>query len=189
MANVINLNENASEIEDVVEVPSQNQNPEASINGPWDDDNLSMEERIGLLSKEIERLENESIVKKYQVRGGLDFGMNIKKFIHDRVKWRYVDSFLVVQSYTDIEQAIKECRKTQVFEISGIFIEPLLQMLQSAEGVGYESAKNFYENLLVPISETANNYRKDTQTLQNLKLKLGSLENNIDPNKIEEAED
>lgn len=188
MANVVNTN-NTSEIEDVVEVPVANNYQEASLTGPWDDESFSIEERRDLLSKEVERLENESIVKRYQVRGGLDFGQSVKKFIHDRVKWRYVDSFLVVNSYNEIEQAIKECRKTQVFEISGIFVEPLLQMLQSAEGVGYESAKNFYENLLVPISETANSYRKDAQTLQNLKLKLGSLENNIDPNKIEEVEE
>jgi hypothetical protein len=40
--------------------------------------------------------------------------------------------------------------------------------------------------LLVPISETVNSYRKDTQILQNLKLKLGALENNLNPNSEEE---
>jgi hypothetical protein len=87
-----------------------------------------------------------------------------------------------------LEQAIKECRKTQTFEITGIFIEPILQMLQSAEGVGFQSAKTFYEKLLVPISETVNIYRKDTTLLQNLKLKLGALENNLNPNELEPNE-
>lgn len=184
------MNDSTTEVESVVDVSTPtNQNEQPSLTGAWDDSTLDMETRKDLLSKEVERLENESILKKYSVRGGLDFGHNIKKFINDRVKWRFTDSFLVVNAHVEIDQSIKDCRKTQVFELPGIFLEPLLQMLQSAEGVGYESAKTFYENLLVPISETVNSYRKDTQHLQNLKLKLGSLENNIDPNKIEEAEE
>jgi len=179
MAKVIDL-ENATEmVEDVVQVPVQTSSQEASLNGVWDDQNLPIEQRIEALSNEVQRLENESITKRYLVQGGLDAGMELKKYIKDRVKWRFTDAFLVVNLNNEVEQAIKDCRKTQVFEITGIWIEPLLQTLQSAEGVGLDSAKTFYEKLLVPISDTVNVYRKDAQLLQNLKLKLGSLENGI----------
>lgn len=187
MPKVINLAENASEIEDVVQIPTQ-ESQSGSLKGPWDNESLEMSERVELLSKEVERLENESITKRYVVEGGIDVGDEIKKFIKDRVKWRFTDAFLVVNAYNEVDQAVKECRKTQVFELTGIFIEPLLQMLQSAEGIGLESAKTFYEKLLVPISETVNVYRKDTQLLQNLKLRLGALENGINPDAEESSE-
>jgi hypothetical protein len=112
--------------------------------------------------------------------------MELKKYIKDRVKWRFTDAFLVVNLYNEVEQAIKDCRKTQVFEITGIWIEPLLQTFQSADGVGLESAKTFYEKLLVPVSDTVNLYRKDSQLLQNLKLKMGALENGISSEETEE---
>lgn len=183
------MNDSASEVEEVIEISTPiDQNTEASLNGPWDDASLDVEERKDLLSKEIERLENKSIVSTYAVRGGIDVADEIKKYIHDRIKWRFTDAFIVTGVYTEIEKAIKDCRKTGVFGISGLYIEPLLQLLQSAEGIGYESAKRFYDKILVPVSETVNVYRKESQVLNNLRLKLGSLENNIDPNSIEEAE-
>ena len=187
MANVIDLDQSAQMVEDVVQVSMDNSNKEASLNGVWDDENLPIEDRIQALSDEITRLENESITKKYLVQGGLDVGMELKKYVKDRVKWRFTDAFLIVNLNNEIEQAIKECRKTQEFEITGIWVEPLLQTFQSADGVGLESARVFYEKLLVPISDTVNTYRKDVQLLQNLKLKLGSLENGL-PTEIPEAE-
>ncbi len=187
MPKVVSPETDATIIEDVVQIPTS-ESHEPSINGSWDDEALSLEERIELISHEIKRLENESITKRYVVEGGLNTADELKKFIHDRVKWRFTDAFLVVNAHAEIEQAVKECRKTQVFEVTGIFIEPILQMLQSAEGVGLQSAKTFYEKLLVPISETVNLFRKDSQTLQNLKLKLGALENNLNPNDTEESE-
>jgi uncharacterized small protein (DUF1192 family) len=187
MAKVIDL-ENATEmVEEVAQVYVDNSNKEASLNGVWDDESVSIEDRIKALSEEIQRLENESVTKRYPIQGGLDVGMELKKYVKDRVKWRFTDAFLVVNLNNEIEQAIKECRKTQVFEITGIWVEPLLQTLQSAEGVGLDSAKVFYEKLLVPISDTVNFYRKDMQLLQNLKLKLGSLENGL-PTDIPEGE-
>jgi hypothetical protein len=189
MAKVIDL-ENATEmVEDVVQVPVQNFSQQASLNGVWDDENLPIEERIQALSDEVQRLENESVTKRYVIHGGLDVGMELKKYVKDRVKWRFTDAFIVVNLNNEIEQAIKDCRKTQVFEITGIWIEPLLQTFQSADGVGLESAKVFYEKLLVPVSDTVNLYRKDSQLLQNMKLKLGSLENGINPNSLEESEE
>lgn len=186
MAKVIDV-ENATEmVEDVVQVPIQNKTQESSLNGVWDDENLPIEQRIEALSNEVQRLENESITKRYVIHGGLDVGMELKKYVKDRVKWRFTDAFLIVNLNNEIEEAIKDCRKTQVFEITGIWIEPLLQTFQSAEGVGLESAKTFYEKLLVPVSDTVNMYRKDAQLLQNLKLKLGSLENGISPESLEE---
>jgi hypothetical protein len=185
MPKVINAETDTTIIEDVVQIPTGS-NQEVSLNGSWDDESLSLEERIQSIADVIQRLENDSITKRYVIEGGLNTADELKKFVHDRVKWRFTDAFLIVNAHAEIEQAIKECRKTQVFEITGIFIEPILQMLQSAEGVGLQSAKTFYEKLLVPISETVNSYRKDTQILQNLKLKLGALENNLNPNSEEE---
>lgn len=185
MAKVIDL-ENATEmVEDVVQVPVQNTTSQASLNGIWDDESLPIEQRIEAISNEVQRLENESVTKRYPVHGGLDLGMELKKYIKDRVKWRFTDAFLVVNLYNEVEQAIKDCRKTQVFEITGIWIEPLLQTFQSADGVGLESAKTFYEKLLVPVSDTVNLYRKDVQLLQNLKLKMGAIENGISPEESE----
>lgn len=179
MAKVIDL-ENATEmVEEVVQVPAQQSTPQSSLNGIWDDENLPMEERIKAISEEVERLENESVTKRYMIHGGLDTGMELKKYLKDRVKWRFTDAFLIVNLFNEVEEAIKDCRKTQVFEITGIWIEPLLQTFQSAEGTGLDSAKTFYEKLLVPVSDTVNNYRKDVQLLQNLKLKMGGLENNV----------
>lgn len=179
MAKVIDL-ENATEmVEEVVQVPAQSSAPQASLNGIWDDENLPMEERIKAITEEVQRLENESVVKRYAIHGGLDTGMELKKYLKDRVKWRFTDAFLIVNLHQEVEHAIKECRKTQVFEITGIWIEPLLQTFQSADGIGLESAKTFYEKLLVPVSDTVNSYRKDAQLLQNLKLKMGALENGI----------
>jgi hypothetical protein len=186
MAKVIDL-ENATEmVEEVIQVPVQNTHSEASLNGIWDDVSLPIEQRIEAITNEVQRLENESVTKRYPVHGGLDVGMELKKYIKDRVKWRFTDAFLVVNLYNEVEQAIKDCRKTQVFEITGIWIEPLLQTFQSADGVGLESAKTFYEKLLVPVSDTVNLYRKDTQLLQNLKLKMGGLENGISSEETEE---
>jgi len=186
MAKVIDL-ENATEmVEEVVQVPVQNTSSQSSLNGIWDDESLPIEQRIEAISNEVQRLENESVTKRYLIYGGLDVGLELKKYIKDRVKWRFTDAFLVVNLNNEVEQAIKDCRKTQVFEITGIWIEPLLQTFQSADGVGLESAKTFYEKLLVPISDTVNLYRKDTQLLQNLKLKMGGLENGISSEEIEE---
>jgi hypothetical protein len=187
MPKVINAETNTTIVEDVVQIPTESS--QTTLNGSWDDESLSLEERIQSISDEIQRLENESVTKRYTIEGGLNTADELKKFIHDRVKWRFTDAFLVCNVHSELEQAIKECRKTQTFEITGIFIEPILQMLQSAEGVGFQSAKTFYEKLLVPISETVNIYRKDTTLLQNLKLKLGALDNNLNPNELEPNED
>lgn len=179
MAKVINL-ENATEmVEEVVQVPVHDAHNQSSLNGIWDDETLPIEQRIDVLTNEVQRLENESITKRYMIQGGLDVGMELKKYLKDRVKWRFTDAFLIVNLHNEVDQAIKDCRKNQLFEITGIWIEPLLQTFQSAEGIGLESAKVFYEKLLVPISDTVNIYRKDTQLLQNLKMKLASLENGI----------
>lgn len=189
MAKVIDL-ENATEmVENVVQVPVQNTTSQTSLHGIWDDVSLPIEQRIEAISNEVQRLENESVTKRYPVNGGLDLGMELKKYIKDRVKWRFTDAFLVVNLYNEVEQAIKDCRKTQVFEITGIWIEPLLQTFQSADGVGLESAKTFYEKLLVPVSDTVNLYRKDVQLLQNLKLKMGAIENGISPEEPETGSD
>ena len=189
MAKVIDL-ENATEmVENVVQVPVQNTTSQTSLHGIWDDVSLPIEQRIEAISNEVQRLENESVTKRYPVNGGLDLGMELKKYIKDRVKWRFTDAFLVVNLYNEVEQAIKDCRKTQVFEITGIWIEPLLQTFQSADGVGLESAKTFYEKLLVPVSDTVNIYRKDVQLLQNLKLKMGAIENGISPEEPETGSD
>ena len=189
MAKFIDL-ENATEmVENVVQVPVQNTTSQTSLHGIWDDVSLPIEQRIEAISNEVQRLENESVTKRYPVNGGLDLGMELKKYIKDRVKWRFTDAFLVVNLYNEVEQAIKDCRKTQVFEITGIWIEPLLQTFQSADGVGLESAKTFYEKLLVPVSDTVNLYRKDVQLLQNLKLKMGAIENGISPEEPETGSD
>ena len=179
MAKVIDFENSTEMVEEVVQLPVQEVTNQSSLHGVWDDLSLPIEERIEVLTNEVQRLENESIVKRYPIQGGLDVGMELKKYLKDRVKWRFTDAFLIVNLHNEVDQAIKDCRKTQIFEITGIWIEPLLQTFQSAEGIGLESAKVFYEKLLVPISDTVNVYRKDTQTLQNLNLKLGALENNI----------
>jgi hypothetical protein len=186
MASVINMNDGTtSVIEDVIQVPNSN-NANSQMSGPWDDESLDISKRIELLSQEVERLETESILKMYAVRGGLEFGNEIKTFIEDKAKWRFTDALVLVSIHREIEAAIRECRESQEFQITGTLLEPLLYTLQTAEGIGFESARAFHENILNPISEAVNLQRKDAQHLNNMKLKLGSLENGIDPNSIEE---
>lgn len=187
MTKVINMVDgNTTEIEDVVQIPASSN---SALNGPWDDENLDISERVGLLSKEVERLETESILKMYPIHGGLTFGNEIKNFIEDKAKWRFTDALVLVSIHREIEAAINQCRETQVFEITGTLLEPILYTLQTAEGIGFESAKNFHENILNPISEAVNMQRKDAQHLNNMKLKLASLENGIDPNQIPEEDE
>ena len=188
MANVINMNDGTtSVIEDVVQVPNSS-NANSQLSGPWDDESLDISKRIELLTQEVERLENESILKMYTVRGGLEFGNEIKTFIEDKAKWRFTDALVLVSIHREIEAAMKQCRESQEFQITGTLLEPLLYTLQTAEGIGYESARAFHENILNPISEAVNLQRKDAQHLNNMKLKLGSLENGIDPNSLEEED-
>jgi hypothetical protein len=183
MTKVINMADgNTSVIEDVVQISAKN--PNSALSGPWDDNSLSIPERAELLSKEVERLETEAILKLYPVHGGLNFGNEIKTFIEDKAKWRFTDALVLVSIHREIEAAINQCRESQVFEITGTLLEPILYTLQSAEGIGFESAKAFHENILNPISEAVNMQRKDAQHLNNMKLKLASLENGIDPDEI-----
>ncbi len=189
MAEIIDIDPTTThEIEDVVEVP---QSKRVDIHGPWDDETLSLEDRTDLLSKEVDRLENDAIVRRYVINGGISTGLSIRKFIEDRVKWKFTDAFLVVNTYNEIDVAIKECKSKGTngnFEISGIYIEPLIQMLQNAEGTGHNSAKSFYETLLIPISEAVNKFREDNVRLQNLRLILGSMENQIESSKTVDSE-
>lgn len=188
MTKVINMVDGStSVIEDVVQVSATNSNN--SLNGPWDDVNLSIQERAELLAGEVHRLENEAILKLYPVHGGLNFGNEIKTFIEDKAKWRFTDALVLVSIHREIEAAINQCRETQTFEITGTLLEPILYTLQSAEGIGFESAKAFHENILTPISEAVNMQRKDAQHLNNMKSKLASLENGIDPNVIPDEDE
>ena len=182
MTKVINMVDgNTTEIEDVVQIPTSSTLP---LNGSWDNENLDISERVELLSKEVERLETEAVLKMYPIHGGLNFGNEIKTFIEDKAKWRFTDALVVVSIHRELEVAVNQCRETQVFEITGTLLEPILYTLQTAEGIGFESARAFHENILTPISEAVTMQRRDAQHLNNMKLKLASLENGIDPDKF-----
>lgn len=193
MAEIIDLEATSHEIEDVVELP---QPPRPDMHGPWEDESLSTEERVRLITERVSQLENDAVVKEYVIDGGLKTGIEIENFLKDRVKWKFTDAFLVVNTYNEIEQALAECRAEAKanngngqFKIRGLFIEPLIQMIQgSSEGVGLGSAKRFYDMILVPVSNAVNRFREDNITLQNLRLVQGSLENQLEKELAQAAE-
>lgn len=181
MANVIDLEESttSTEIEETtVEVPTSGM--DIDIHGPWDDESIPLAKRVELITETVTNLENDSIVRRYEVAGGEETGNELKKFIKDKAKWKFTDAFLLVNLSNEIDQALKECRKTNKFEISGIYINTIVEILQSAEGVGYHSAKAFYDNILLPFSNVVNKYREDSTKLQSLTLKKGALESQLE---------
>ena len=111
MTKVINMVDgNTTEIEDVVQIPTSSTLP---LNGSWDNENLDISERVELLSKEVERLETEAVLKMYPIHGGLNFGNEIKTFIEDKAKWRFTDALVVVSIHRELEVAVNQCRETQ----------------------------------------------------------------------------
>jgi len=139
------------------------------------------EEKIKKAKEEYENFQKELEKKMYLVEGGKITADYLIYFLEKEAEWKGGEALGVVKAHEDVVKAIKENEK-QLF-LSALCIEAIAYYISKKSGIGLQEAKEFKNNIFMPINEAMGKINADREKLKELEYNWAALSQGIETEK------
>lgn len=139
-------------------------------------------EMVKQLTAKIEAKEKEIENKKYIIEGGSKTASSLIKFLKEDANWKFSEALGVIESTKQIESANSEIikNKTKELMVPALALEAIYYFLTKVEGKGLDTASEYVNNLLKPVTDALGRSKNDRNEIDQLVRDRGTLESAID---------
>lgn len=136
------------------------------------------QEKIDAAKEAYDNFGKELQAKVYLVPGGKTTGNAIVKFLEENAEWSAHESLGIVRAHEDVSSALKKTKK-ELF-LGGLCVEAVAYYISKANGVGLIEAKQFKDNLFMPINEAMAKIQEDKKAAEALQLEWAAAAQGVE---------
>ena len=141
------------------------------------------EKRIELAKAAFESFATETSKKVYLVPGGTKTSGSICTFLEEKAEFAAHESLGIVKAHEDVVASTKKSKKE--LYLSSLCIEAIAYYISKASGTGLAEAREFKDNLFMPINDAMAKISEDRKTIEVLKQEWAAAAQGI---KLEELQ-
>jgi len=143
------------------------------------------------LEKKLTKFKEELENKSYLVEGKIGTAKKLHEYITQEANWSFSESMGVIEAAKQLQKGIEDLEKGRSKELmlSNLVLEAVFYFLSKKTGTGLNSAVEFFNNLLKPVSEALNRAKLDKETRDQMERDLATVQNAIDMGAVSEMEE
>jgi hypothetical protein len=135
-------------------------------------------EKVAAAKEAYDSFGKELQTKVYLVPGGKTTGDAIVKFLEENAEWSAHESLGIVRAHEDVSAQLKKNKK-ELF-LGGLCVEAVAYYISKASGTGLIAAKQFKDNLFMPINEVMAGIQEDKKTAEGLQLEWAAAAQGVE---------